>query len=179
MLSPGLAEERSGWERVRRAPPPSRVEIPATFAAPWTNPVNIGNEKGPFQAPRVLVLLAVLGSLGAFFGLELGADRRTFFFFDLLHAEFLAFVFLDGVTDFVFDFFRSLLEFFLGLAESAGELGELGASEEKQDDEEHNPDDWAVEYGEGEIHGQIAVAVIEGESNISISLGYVNPCLPS
>jgi hypothetical protein len=143
--------------------------MPTTFAAPWTNPVNIGNEKGPFQAPGVLVLLAVLGSLGALFGLDLGADRRTFFLFDLLHAEFLALVFFDGVTDFVFDFFGSLLEFFLGLAESAGELGELGASEKEQDDEEHNPDDWAIEYGEGEVHGQIAVAVIEGESIIWIS----------
>jgi hypothetical protein len=121
------------------------------------------------QAPEVLVLLAVLGSLGALFGVELSTDSRTLFFFNLLHAELLAFVFFDGVTHFVFDFFGSLLEFFLGLTEAASQLGKFGASEKEQDDEEHNPDDWAIEYGEGEVHGQIAVAVIEGESIIWIS----------
>jgi len=121
------------------------------------------------KAPEVLVLLAVLGSLGALFRVELRADRRTFFLFDLLHAEFLALVFFDGVTHFVFDFFGGLLEFFLGLTEAASQLGELGASEKEQDNEEHNPDDWAIEYGEREVHGQIAVAVIEGESIIWIS----------
>jgi hypothetical protein len=100
-----------------------------------------------------------LGSLGALFGFELGADRGTFFFLDLLHAELLAFVFFDGAADLVFDFVGSLLEFALGRAQTAGELRELGASEKEQDDEEDNPDDWAIEYGKGEVHGQIAVAV--------------------
>ena len=90
-------------------------------------------------------MLAVLGSLGALFGLELGADSCTLFLFDLLHAEFLTFVFFDGVTYLVFDFFGGLLEFFLGLTEAAGEFRELGASEKEQDDEENNPNDWAIE----------------------------------
>jgi len=131
------------------------------------------------QAPEVLVLLAVLGSLGALFGFELGANRGTFFLFDLLQAELLAFVFFDGAAHFVFDFIGSLLEFALGLTQTAGEFRKLGASEKEQDNEENNPDDWAIEYGKREVHGQIAIAVNEGESNISISLGYVNPCLPS
>jgi hypothetical protein len=97
------------------------------------------------EAPEVLVLLAVLGSLGALFVVELGADSRTLFLFNLFHAEFLAFVFFDGVTHFVFDFFGGLLEFFLGLTEAASQLGEFGTSEKEKDNEEHNPDDWAVE----------------------------------
>jgi hypothetical protein len=100
-----------------------------------------------------------LGSLGAFFGVELGADRGAFFFLDLLHAELLAFVFFDGAAHFVFDFIGSLLEFTLCLAQAAGEFGELGTSEKKEDDEENNPDDWAIEKGKGEVHGQIAIAV--------------------
>jgi len=83
------------------------------------------------QAPKVLVLLAVLGSLGALFGVELGADSRTLFLFDLLHAEFLTFVFFDGVTHFVFDFFGGFFEFFLGLTEAASQLRELGTSEKE------------------------------------------------
>ena len=126
----------------------------------------------------MLVLLAVLGSLGAFFGFELGADRGAFFFLDP-KAELLAFVFFDGAAHFVFNFIGSLLEFALGLTQAAGEFRELGTSEKEQDNEENNPDDWAIEYGKREVHGQIAIAVNEGESNISISLGYVNPCLPS
>jgi hypothetical protein len=86
-----------------------------------------------------------LGSLGALFGFELGANRSAFFLFDLLQAELLAFVFFDGATHFVFDFIGSLLEFALGLAQAAGELRELGASEKEQDYEENNPDDWAIE----------------------------------
>jgi hypothetical protein len=100
-----------------------------------------------------------LGSLGAFFGLELGADGGAFFFLDLLQAKLLALVFFHGAAHFVFDFFGGLLEFALGLAQTAGEFGELGASEKEQDDEENNPDDWAIEYGKGEVHVQIAVAV--------------------
>jgi hypothetical protein len=86
-----------------------------------------------------------LGSLGALFGFKLGANRGTFFLFDLLQAELLAFVFLDGAAHFIFDFIGSLLELALGLTEAAGELRELGASEKEQDDEENNPDDWAIE----------------------------------
>jgi hypothetical protein len=100
-----------------------------------------------------------LGSLGAFFGFELGADRRAFFLFDLLHAELLAFVFFNGATHFVFDFLGSLLEFALGLTQTAGEFRELGTPEKEQDDKENNPDDWAIEYGKREVHGQIAIAV--------------------
>jgi len=79
-----------------------------------------------------------LGSLGALFGFELGADRGTFFFFDLLQPELLAFVFFDGATDFIFDFLGSLLEFALGLAQTAGEFRELGAAE--QEDNHHKDD---------------------------------------
>jgi hypothetical protein len=86
-----------------------------------------------------------LGSLGALFGFELGANGGTFFFLDLLHAELLAFVFFDSATNFVFDFIGSLLEFTLCLAQSAGEFGELGTSEKEQDNEKNNPDDWAIE----------------------------------
>jgi hypothetical protein len=86
-----------------------------------------------------------LGSLGALFGFELGANCCTFFLFDLLQAELLAFVFFDGASHFVFDFVGSLLELALGLTEAAGEFRELGASEKEQDDEENNPDDWAIE----------------------------------
>jgi hypothetical protein len=93
----------------------------------------------------VLVLLAVLGALGALFGFEFGSDRGTLFFLDLLQAELLAFVFFDGAAHFVFDFIGSLLEFALGLAQTAGEFRKLGASEKEQDDEENNPDDWAIE----------------------------------
>jgi hypothetical protein len=94
-----------------------------------------------------------LGSLGALFGFELGANCGTFFLLDLLQAELLAFVFFDGAAHFVFDFVGSLLELALGLAEAAGELRELGASEKEQDDKENNPDYWAIEYGKGEVHG--------------------------
>jgi hypothetical protein len=86
-----------------------------------------------------------LGSLGALFGFELGANGGTLFFLDLLHAELLAFVFFDGATHFVFDFVGSLLEFTLSLAQTAGEFRELGTSEKEEDDEENNPDDWAIE----------------------------------
>jgi hypothetical protein len=119
----------------------------------------MGNKKGPWQAPEVLVLFAVLGSLGALFGFELGTDRGAFFFFNLLHAELLAFVFFDGAAHFVFNFLGSLLEFALGLTQAAGEFRELGTSEKEQDNEENNPDDWAIEYGKREVHGQIAIAV--------------------
>jgi hypothetical protein len=108
-----------------------------------------------------------LGPLGAFFGFDLGADRGTFFFLDLLLAELLALVLFDGVADFVFDLVGSLLELALGLAETAGEFRQLGASEQQEDDEKNDPDDRSVEYGEREIHVQIAVAVIKGGSNIS------------
>jgi hypothetical protein len=86
-----------------------------------------------------------LGSLGALFGFDLGANGRAFFFLDLLHAELLAFVFFDGAAYLVFDFIGSLLEFTLGLAQAAGEFRELGTSEKEKDDEENNPDDWAIE----------------------------------
>jgi hypothetical protein len=86
-----------------------------------------------------------LRPLGALFGFDLGADRGAFFFFDLLLAEFLAFVLFDGAADFVLDLVRGLLEFALSLAESAGEFRKLGASEKEQDDEENNPNDWAIE----------------------------------
>jgi len=110
-----------------------------------------------------------LRPLGALFGFDLGADRGAFFFFDLLLAEFLAFVLFDGAADFVLDLVRGLLEFALSLAESAGELGELGTSEQKEDDEKHDPDYRSVKYGEREIHVQIAIAVIKVGSNISRS----------
>jgi len=110
-----------------------------------------------------------LRPLGAFFGFDLGADRGAFFFFDLLLAEFLTLVFFDGVADFVLDLVGSLLEFALGLAESAGEFRQLGASEQKEDDEKHDPDYRSVKYGEREIHVQIAIAVIKVGSNISRS----------
>jgi len=110
-----------------------------------------------------------LRPLGALFGFDLGADRGAFFFFDLLLAEFLTLVFFDGAADFVFDLVRGLLEFALGLAESAGELGELGTPEQQEDDEKHDPDYRSVKYGEREIHVQIAIAVIKVGSNISRS----------
>jgi hypothetical protein len=94
-----------------------------------------------------------LGSLGALFGFELGADGGAFFFFDLLQAELLAFVLFDGAADFVFDFLGSLLEFPLGLAQAAGQLRELGTSEKEQDDEKDDPDYGTVKHGEGEVHG--------------------------
>ncbi len=99
------------------------------------------------QAPEVLVLLAVLGSLGAFFSFELSPNRGALFLFDLLQTEPpLAFVFfVDGAAHFVFDFIGGILEFALGLTQTAGELRELGTTEKEQDDEENNPDDWAIE----------------------------------
>ena len=101
-----------------------------------------------------------MGSLRALFGFDLGANGGAFFFLDLLQAELLALVFLDGVADFVFDFFRGLLELTLGLAHAAGEFGELGTSEKEQDNEENDPDNGAVKHGEVEGHSRIAVAVI-------------------
>jgi len=63
----------------------------------------------------------------------------------LLQTELLAFVFFDGTAHFIFDFIGSLLEFALGLTQTAGEFRKLGASEKEQDNEENNPDDWAIE----------------------------------
>ena len=93
----------------------------------------------------MLVLLAVLGALGALFSFELSPNRGAFFLFDLLQTELLAFVFFDGTAHFIFDFIGSLLEFALGLTQTAGEFRKLGASEKEQDNEENNPDDWAIE----------------------------------
>jgi hypothetical protein len=110
-----------------------------------------------------------LSPLSAFFGFDLSADSGSFFFFDLFLAEFLTLVFFDGGADFVLYLVRGFLEFALSLAESAGELGEFGASEQKEDDEKHDPDDRSVKYGEREVHVQIAIAVIKVGSNISRS----------
>ena len=82
----------------------------------------------------------------------------AFFLFDLLEAMLAALVFIDGVADLVFDLLGGLLEFTLGLAEAAGELGDLGAAEEQKGDGEDGPEDGTIEHGEVEGHGRIAVA---------------------
>ncbi len=117
-------------------------------------------KRGLFQAPEVLVLLAVLGSLGAFFSLNLGPNSGPLFFLDLLLAILLTLVFLGSRTNLGFDLFRGLFEFALGLTEAASELGDLGATEQKESYGEDSPENWAIEHGKGEVHSRIAVAGI-------------------